>query len=49
MIIKLLIIGLWILLGYTAVIFSKGKKSEVYGYLLGSIFLVAAPFMLLLA
>ena len=45
---KLLIIVIWVLLGYIAVIFSKGKKSEVYGYLLGGIFLIAAPFMLLL-
>lgn len=46
--VKLLVIVLWALMGYTAVIFSKGKKSEVYGYLLGGIFLIAAPFMLLL-
>lgn len=46
---KLLIIVIWALMGYIAVIFSKGKKSEVYGYLLGIIFLIAAPFMLLLA
>lgn len=46
--VKLLVIVLWALMGYTAVIFSKGKKSEVYGYLLGIIFLIAAPFMLLL-
>ena len=45
---KLLIIVIWVLLGYIAVIFSKGKKSEVYGYLLGGIFLIAAPFMFLL-
>ena len=45
---KLLIIVIWALMGYIAVIFSKGKKSEVYGYLLGGIFLIAAPFMLLL-
>ena len=45
---KLLVIAIWALLGYIAVVFSKGKKSEVYGYLLGGIFLIAAPFMLLL-
>ena len=45
---KLLIIVIWALMGYIAVVFSKGKKSEVYGYLLGGIFLIAAPFMLLL-
>ena len=46
--VKLLVIALWALFGYTAIVFSKGKKSKAYGYLLGIIFLIAAPFMLLL-
>ena len=45
---KLLVIAVWGLLGYIAVVMANSKKREVLGYLLGLVVLLVAPVMLLI-